>query len=232
MRYKGSNKPLPEIARELGVEGIIAGSVFRSGDRVRTTAQLIYAPQDKNIWAQSYERDLKDVLALQSTVASAIAEEIRVKMTPGEQAQLNSRRPVNLKAHEAYLPGRYHLQLEENAAFKKDKARVMDAESEKAKAYFQQSIKEDADYAPPFPNGRRWQLSWNTGNYRHILATPTTPADISARSRSLPKNWRPPRPRVSFPVGLSHLCTALWETRIEHSHGWRKLMKSEMELTV
>ena len=160
MRYKGSNKPLPEIARELGVEGIIAGSVFRSGDRVRTTAQLIYAPQDKNIWAQSYERDLKDVLALQSKVASAIAEEIRVKMTPGEQAQLNSRRPVNLKAHEAYLQGRYHLQLEENAAFKKDKARVMDAESEKAKAYFQQAIKEDADYAPPYLGiWEAWQSS-------------------------------------------------------------------------
>src|SRR2546428_7256022 len=150
MRYKNSNKPLPEIARELGVQGIIAGSVFRSGDRVRTTAQLIYAPQDKNIWAQSYERDLKDVLALQSTVASAIAEEIRVKMTAGEQAQLNSQRPVNLKAHEAYLQGRYHLQLEQNAVFKKDKARLMDAENEKAQEYFRQAIKEDPDYASPY----------------------------------------------------------------------------------
>ena len=106
MRYKNANKPLPEIARELGVEGIIAGSVLRSGDQVRITAQLIYAPQDKNIWAQSYERDVKDVLALQSAVASSIASEIRVQMKPGEQAQLNSSRTVNLKAHEAYLQGR------------------------------------------------------------------------------------------------------------------------------
>src|SRR5215469_4176596 len=73
MRYKNANKPLPEIARDLGVEGIIAGSVLRSGDQVRITAQLIYAPEDKNIWAQSYERDVKDVLALQSAVAGSIA---------------------------------------------------------------------------------------------------------------------------------------------------------------
>jgi TolB-like protein/DNA-binding winged helix-turn-helix (wHTH) protein len=150
MRYKGSSRPLPQIARELGVECIITGSVLRSGNRVRTTAQLIYAPQDKNIWAQSYERDIQDVLALQSTVASAIVEGIRVKMTPGEQAQLSSHRPVNLKAHEAYLQGRYHLQLEEQATFKKDKAKVMDLEAAKAETYFREAIKEDPDYAPSY----------------------------------------------------------------------------------
>src|SRR5437870_7765635 len=80
----------------------------------------------------------------------AIAEEIRVKMTPGEQGQLNSRRPVNLKAHEAYLQGRYHLQLEENAVFKKDKAKVMNEESKKAEEYFRQAMNEDPDYAPAY----------------------------------------------------------------------------------
>src|SRR5207249_1021799 len=132
MRYKGSNKPLPEIARELGVEGIIAGSVFRSGDRVRTTAQLIYAPQDKNIWAQSYERDLKDVLALQSTVASTIADAVRVQMTPNEKAQMGSFRPVNLKAHEAYLQGLYHLQQACDGQYKKDRVKLNEVETEQA----------------------------------------------------------------------------------------------------
>ncbi len=72
MRYKKTDKPLPEIARELGVDGIVEGSVLRSGDRVRITAQLISAAKDANLWAQTYDRDLRDVLALQSAVASAI----------------------------------------------------------------------------------------------------------------------------------------------------------------
>jgi eukaryotic-like serine/threonine-protein kinase len=150
MRYKKSEKSLPQIAQELGVDGIIEGSVRRFGDQVRISAQLIYAPTETALWAQSYERDLKDVLALQSTVASTIAQEVRVKMTPSEQAHLSSQRPVNLMAHEAYLQGRYHLQLEQNAAFKKDKAKLMDEESQKAERYFQQAIKEDPDYAAPY----------------------------------------------------------------------------------
>src|SRR5712691_3531869 len=109
MRYKGTTKPLPEIARELGVDGIVEGSVVRSGDRVRVTAQLIYAPRDSNLWAQTYDRDLSDVLTLQSSVATAIAEEIQVKMTPGEKLQLKSVRQVNREALDAYLDGRYHV---------------------------------------------------------------------------------------------------------------------------
>ena len=150
MRYKNSNKPLPEIARELGVDGIIEGSALRSGERVRITAQLIYAPQDKNIWAQSYERDLQDVLALQSTVASTIADAIRVQMTPGEKAQIGSFRPVNLKAHEAYLQGIYHLQQAQDVVFKKDKKELSEDETEKAVDYFQQAIHADPNYAPPY----------------------------------------------------------------------------------
>src|SRR5215469_5451913 len=150
MRYKNANKPLPEIARELGVEGIVAGSVLRSGDQVRVTAQLIYAPQDKNIWAQSYKRDVKDVLALQSAVASSIASEIRVQMKPGEQAQLNSTRTVNLKAHEAYLQGRYYLQQAQNNLNKKDKGPLNEDQAESAVNWFQQAIQTDPSYAPPY----------------------------------------------------------------------------------
>jgi len=150
MRYKKTDKPLPEIARELGVDGIVEGSVLRSGDRVRITAQLISAAKDANLWAQTYDRDLRDVLALQSAVASAIVDEIRVKMTPGEQAQLHSWHRVNLKAHEAYLQGQYHLQLEGEAVFKEDRAKLAAIEAEKAEHYFRQAIQEDPNYAPAY----------------------------------------------------------------------------------
>src|SRR6185437_10633340 len=110
MRYKNSNEPLASIARELGVEGIIEGSVLRVGDRVRIIAQLIYAPDDRNVWAQSYEENAQDLLSLQSRVAISVADAIRVQMTPSEQAQIKSFRAVSLKAHEAYLKGLYSLQ--------------------------------------------------------------------------------------------------------------------------
>ena len=84
--YKGTKKRLPEIAHDLNVDAVVEGTVLRSGDRVRITAQLIHAATDKHLWGQSYERDLKDVLALQSDVARAIADEVRVKLTPREQA--------------------------------------------------------------------------------------------------------------------------------------------------
>jgi TolB-like protein/DNA-binding winged helix-turn-helix (wHTH) protein len=150
MRYKKADKGLPEIARELGVDGIVEGSVLRSGGRVRVTAQLIYAPKDTNVWVQTYDRDLQDVLTLQSTVASAIAEEIRVQMKPDEKAQFHSRRPVNLKAHEAYMQGRYHLQLECDSVFKRNSAKVAAAEAEEAEKYFHLAIQEDPNYAPPY----------------------------------------------------------------------------------
>src|SRR2546423_11385077 len=150
MRYKNASRPLPDIARELGVEGIIEGSVLRSADRVRITAQLIYAPQDKNIWAQSYERDLHDVLTLQSTVASTIANAIQLQMTPSEQAQLKVSRPVNLAAHEAYLQGQYHLQKAADALFKKNKGTLNEMEARRAEEYFRLAIQKDPDYAPPY----------------------------------------------------------------------------------
>jgi eukaryotic-like serine/threonine-protein kinase len=107
MRYKETKKPLPEIARELNVEGIVEGSVQRSGERVRISAQLIYAPRDTHLWGRNYDRELRDVLALESSVAQAIAEEIQVKLTPQEQAHLAATRQVNPQAYEAYLKGRY-----------------------------------------------------------------------------------------------------------------------------
>ncbi|HEY1676328.1 MAG TPA: winged helix-turn-helix domain-containing protein [Candidatus Sulfotelmatobacter sp.] len=109
MRYKGAKKSLPEIARELNVDGIIEGSVTRSGQRIRITAQLLYGPTDKHIWAETYERDLGDVLSLQSDVAQAIAQQVRVQLTPQTRASLKAARPVNPEAYDAYLRGRYYM---------------------------------------------------------------------------------------------------------------------------
>jgi TolB-like protein len=105
MQYKGARKPLPEIAQELNVQGVVEGSVFRAGDRVRITLQLIDARNDLHLWAQTYERDLSDVLALQSDVARAVAEQVRLELTPEEQAALTPSRTVDPKAYDAYLRG-------------------------------------------------------------------------------------------------------------------------------
>jgi TolB-like protein/DNA-binding winged helix-turn-helix (wHTH) protein len=105
MRYKQSDKSLPEIARELNVQGVIEGSVFRDGHRVRIAVQLIDARSDLHVWAQTYERDPSDVLALQSEVARAVAEQIRIELTPEEHAALTPSRTVDPQSHDAYLRG-------------------------------------------------------------------------------------------------------------------------------
>ncbi len=135
MRYKGSDKPLPEIARELNVDGLVEGSVLRAGNRVRITAQLIHAATDQHIWAKSYERDLSDVLALQSEVARAIADEVQAKLTPQERARLARARPVNPAAHEAYLKGRYYW------------ARATEDAVRKSIEYLEEAVTKDPNYA-------------------------------------------------------------------------------------
>jgi TolB-like protein/Tfp pilus assembly protein PilF len=107
MQYKDARKPLPEIARELGVDAVVEGSVMRAGRRVRVTAQLIDAETDEHLWADSYERDQSDVLALQADVARRIASEIKVAVTPQEQARLLGARRLDPEAHSLYLKGRH-----------------------------------------------------------------------------------------------------------------------------
>jgi len=135
MRYKGTKKPLPEIARELNVDAIVEGTVQRSGDRVRVTANLLHAPTDRHLWAEIYERDLRDVLALQSDVAQAIANEIKIKLTPQEQTRLARARPVSPEAHDAYLKGRYYWDLRTEDSLKK------------SLEYFQEAIEKDPGHA-------------------------------------------------------------------------------------
>jgi TolB-like protein/DNA-binding winged helix-turn-helix (wHTH) protein/Flp pilus assembly protein TadD len=107
MQYKGTRKSLPEIARELNVDALIEGTVVRSGDHLRITANLLLASPEKHLWAESYDSEVGDVLALQSRVAQAVAREIQVKLTPEEQRLLGNVRPVNPKAHDEYLKGRF-----------------------------------------------------------------------------------------------------------------------------
>jgi tetratricopeptide (TPR) repeat protein len=109
MQYKATKKPLPQIARELGVDGIIEGSVEREGEQVRVTVQLLDGPNDRHLWAESYQRELRGILALQSEVARAVAQEVGAKLNAQEQIRLASARPVNAQAHEAYLRGLYAL---------------------------------------------------------------------------------------------------------------------------
>jgi TolB-like protein/Flp pilus assembly protein TadD len=110
VRYKNSTLSLPEIAAELGVSAILAGSAIHEGGRVRISAQLIDARTDRHLWAMSYDRELADVLALQSDVALDIAREVAIALTPEEEARLLARRRVNPETYEAYLRGMYYLQ--------------------------------------------------------------------------------------------------------------------------
>ena len=137
MPYKGVRKPLPLIARELNVDAVVEGTVLRSGQQVRITAQLIRAPADKHLWAESYEGNLRDTLALQKKVARAIAEQIRIQVTPLEETVLHSVKVVNPEAYENYLKGRYFWNKRTADGMKK------------AVDYFNQAIESDPNYASP-----------------------------------------------------------------------------------
>jgi len=138
MAYKHAHKPLPQIARELNVDAVVEGTVLRSGDRVRITAQLIEASSDKHLWSQSYQGELRDTLALQNQVASAIADQIRISLNPQEQAALKTAKVVDPEAYQSYLKGRFF--------WNKRTADGLQA----ALAYFNQAIEEDPKYAQAY----------------------------------------------------------------------------------
>src|SRR5579862_6572977 len=134
-RYKERKGPLAEIARELGVDAVVEGTVMRSGNRIRITARLIDARSDRNLWAQSYERDLQDVLTLQNDVARQIATAVGINLTAGERARLANSRELNPDAHEAYLRGAFYWNWFTCAGFKK------------GLPYFEQSVDKDPHFA-------------------------------------------------------------------------------------
>lgn len=112
MQYKDAKRPLSEIARELNVDVVMEGSVFRVGEQVRITAQLIHAPTDTHLWVDSYERDFRDILNLFSEIARTIASQIEVTLTPDQEARLAEKRPIDPKAYNLYLLGMFHLRKE------------------------------------------------------------------------------------------------------------------------
>jgi TolB-like protein/DNA-binding winged helix-turn-helix (wHTH) protein/Tfp pilus assembly protein PilF len=136
MQYRGSKKPVRTIVRELGIDALIEGSVVRAGDKVRITAKLIRGTTGEVVWAQSYERDLRDVMALQRDVARSISSEVGITLTPQEQASLAGARPVDPEVHLQVLLGRYHL------------AKATEEGVRKALQYFDVAIAKDPDAAP------------------------------------------------------------------------------------
>ena len=138
MTYKGIRKPLAQIAAELNIDAVVEGSVLRSGERVRITAQLIQVPADKHMWAQSYEGDIGDALALQSKVARTVAEQIRVTLSRQERAALERSKAMNPEAFQAYLAGRYFWNKRTKDGLKK------------AIDYFNQAIEKDPNYAEAY----------------------------------------------------------------------------------
>jgi TolB-like protein/Flp pilus assembly protein TadD len=135
MRFKDTGQPIPEIAKALGVDAVLEGSVLRDGDRVRVNAQLIRGDTDEHIWAADYERESRDIIRVQDELAKAIAQHIQITLTPQEQAGLSAADVVDPEAHENYLKGRYHLNLRTEDSLKK------------GVDYFQQAIAKDPNYA-------------------------------------------------------------------------------------
>jgi TolB-like protein/DNA-binding winged helix-turn-helix (wHTH) protein/Tfp pilus assembly protein PilF len=136
MRYKGTKKSLPEIAKELNVDVVIEGSVMRSGNRVRIAAQLVRARTDQHVWAETYERDLGDVFRLQSEVAQAVAQQVRLQLTPEQQTRLRSEPVVNSEAYEAYLKGNFYRY-----------ATGTQAALRQSKAYYEEAVRKDPEFA-------------------------------------------------------------------------------------
>jgi TolB-like protein/DNA-binding winged helix-turn-helix (wHTH) protein len=164
-QYKGTKKPLPEIARELNVDGIIEGTVQRSGDRVRITAQLIQVPADRHLWANSYERDMQDVFTLEREVTGDIARQIKTRLTEPTEVSIQSPAPINPKVLEAYLQGNYYLDREGKGAG--------DEERRKSAQYFQQAIDIDPDFAPAYNGLARAHLYllWSSSRDVEIVKT-------------------------------------------------------------
>lgn len=140
MRYRGTHPPLQRIAQELDVDAVIEGSVARSGDQVRITAQLIDVKNDRHLWAQSYDRHGIDVLGLQRDVARAITNQIHLKLTPAEASRLETLPTHNQQAYDAYLHAKYHV----------DSAIVVEADANAAIAEAEQAITLDPDFAEAY----------------------------------------------------------------------------------
>jgi TolB-like protein/DNA-binding winged helix-turn-helix (wHTH) protein/Tfp pilus assembly protein PilF len=149
-RFKDTKKSVPEIASTLGVDAVVEGAVLREGDQVRITVQLIRGDTDRHVWANSYQRQMSDILALQDEVALGVAHAITLKLSPGTTGQSTPPRPVNKEAYEAYLKGRYFMQKSDDSFFR-------------ARDYFQQAVQQDPGYAPAYAGLSEYFVLVSTG---------------------------------------------------------------------
>jgi serine/threonine-protein kinase len=170
MRYKGSGKALAEIAEELDVDAVIEGSVIREGDQVGITAQLVEVATDQSLWADRYERDLTSILKLQGEVARAIAREIRVTLTAGEETVLTRARAVHPEAYEAYLRGRYHVR------------KMTAADLNLAEQYYELALAKDPEYASAYAG-----ISgvWGARTYFGVLTRDAAPKMRTAALKAI-----------------------------------------------
>jgi TolB-like protein/predicted Ser/Thr protein kinase len=163
MQFQGDDRPsTPDIAEVLDVDAIVEGSVVRSGDRVRITAQLIDARADRHLWGQSFERNSSDVLTLQAELAAAIAQEINVRLTPSEQSRLGAAASVNPEGYDAYLRGRYFFN------------RPSDENLQKAIAEFEEAVRLSPDFAPAY-SGLSDAYLWAGYNEGFLTASEAKP---------------------------------------------------------
>lgn len=192
--YKTGGKPMPQIAKELNVDAVVEGSVQRAGDRVAINVQLIHGPTDRHLWAKNYDGNLRDVLGLQREIASAIAGEIRAKLSPKEAARLASRRAVDPVAYEAYLKGFYEA------------SKITKEGLEKGLRYFRQAQARDPNYAPAYYGEAfvyGWQGDWYAPN-REVL----------------PKSEKAARRAIELDPSLAEAHTFVAVVKTVHDHDW------------
>jgi TolB-like protein/predicted Ser/Thr protein kinase len=163
-RYADTTRSIKEIARELNVDAVLTGSVARSGDRVRVTAQLIDGATENHVWTEQYDRAVRDVLSLQNEIVRAIAREVRVQLTPDEEQRLARARPVNPQAHELFLRGMF-LVNQQNP----DQVR-------KGLALLHEAVDKDPEHAVPY--------AYLAAGYASIGHAPMPPPDAFAQARS------------------------------------------------
>ena len=188
MQFKGKNRPpTPDIAQTLNVDAVVEGSVSRSGDKVRITAQLIDARADKHLWAKTFERSSGDVLALQAELASAIAREVNVRLTSSEQLRLTAVPRVNPEAHEAYLKGRYFFN------------RPSDENLQKAIAQFEEAVRLSPAFAPAF-SGLSDAYLWAGYNEGFLTASEARPKAKATAEKAVELDGNSAEARTSLAV--------------------------------
>ena len=195
MHYKGTRATLPEIARQLDVDAVVEGAVLRAGPRVRITAQLVEASTDRHLWAETYEGDMRDVLALQDKVARAITDEVRTTLSPPDEPRVAGARPVNPEAYDAYLRGRH----EWNAWTEQGLKRSI--------AYFDRAIEKDPAYAPAWAG---------LSDAYHLLSQ----FGILPQQVALPKAKVAALRAIALDSTLSEAHVSLSGVRLHHERSW------------